>query len=164
MLQGSIIKCRADLEIFCLTKIGDLLANESEDLGRIINRVAINYRNNVDELERVLQTERRKRAEAVENDKDKIINKFKQELIHRKEYIQEIKARLEEVEAENSKLYQRIINKAKHSSQRGLSPSPQKHISAANQSMVKIKTDIIQRTTHKPQTSKQIEETVHDIM
>lgn len=67
MIQGSIICCRTDLEIYCLHKVADLLSRESPDVGSIISRIANNYQSNINEFERVLQGERRKRAETVEN-------------------------------------------------------------------------------------------------
>lgn len=84
MIQGSIIRCRSDLEIFCLNKVGDLLSKETPDIANMVKMIASMYQSNVDEFERVLQGERRKRAEAIENEKDKIIMKLKEELLYRK--------------------------------------------------------------------------------
>ena len=60
------------------------------------------------------------------------------------------------MEAENSKIYQKMIKNAKNVSQRAMSPSPKKQIQAINQSIVKIKTDIAQHSSHKSLSLKQV--------
>ena len=71
---------------------------------------------------------------------------------------------MEESEAENSKIYQKIISNAKNLGSRALSPSPKKHTFPVNQSLVKIKKEIEEHSAHKQITPKQVEETIHDIM
>lgn len=95
MAQASIISCKATLDLFCLQKLGELLSKESEDLGNIVLGVMKNYQQNMEDFDKVLQAERRMRTEETEGDKDRVINKLREELIYRKDYIAEIKARLE---------------------------------------------------------------------
>lgn len=127
MVSAAIIKCKAELEIYCLDKVAYLLKRETEELGTIIEKIMEGYRDNIINFEKVLLSERQKRISATEHEKDTTIEKLREELLHRKEYIAELRARLDEVETDNMKFYQNKVENAKNISDRTLSLSPKKN-------------------------------------
>lgn len=81
MIQSSILKCKSELEVFCLDKLGVLLGKESPQLAKIVNQASNFYRENFEDYEKILLTERRKRLEDVESEKDYLIQKLRDQLI-----------------------------------------------------------------------------------
>ena len=61
MIQASVLKCKCELETFTMEKMGNLLGRESEQLGNIINQTMRFYKENIEDYEKILLTERRRR-------------------------------------------------------------------------------------------------------
>lgn len=164
MVSAAIIKCRSQLEMYCLEKLAFLLKRETDELGDILYHILELCLQNMDDFERLLLEERRRRIDDMEAEKDRIIERLKQELLYRKDYIAELKERLDEVEQDNSKMYQKIISNAKSATERALSPSPKRNSSGLSPSMSKLKVEALMGTSHKTLSAKQVEETIMDIM
>lgn len=114
------------------------------------------YKNNIINFEKVLLSERQKRITATEHEKDTTIEKLREQLMHRKQYIAELRTRLEEVETDNMKMYQDKVENAKNISDRALSLSPKKNNSTImGASLSKTKIEAMMNTAHKTLSAKQ---------
>lgn len=54
MIQAAVIKCKAEMEVFCLEKLAFLLSRETEEIGKLIFKLASFYRQNMEDFNKVI--------------------------------------------------------------------------------------------------------------
>ncbi len=73
MISLSIIKCRGELELYCMGKLAEVLAKESEDVAIVVTIIMDMYRENLAMFEKVVVMERRGRLSNLNKERDTVI-------------------------------------------------------------------------------------------